>query len=430
MFTRIKQNSAKIIVLLLFALAAVLFLFTNCEKELLRNDACVVHSVIIEKEVLPTCTEGGHTEEKRCGICGKIFVAQQITAPLGHTEVIVPAIAPTCTESGLTEGEHCAVCGEILVAQQITAPLGHTEVLDPTIVPTCTESGLTEGKHCAVCGEILVAQQITAPLGHTEVIDSAIAATCTKSGLTEGKHCAVCGEILVRQQITAAKGHTVVVDPAKAPTYTEYGLTEGSHCSVCNTVFVEQQQIPKLVETPSADSWNLILVNPWNYIPEGYVETINLVSIGIGSHKVDARCFDDLQRMFADLRATGVEPLVTSSFRTTQDQEKLFNDSVNKYLSQGYSYEDAYKLTAKSVAIPGTSEHQLGLALDISNKKAQDWLIVNSYKYGFIMRYPSSKSAVTGIKYEPWHYRYVGVQAATEIYQKGCCLEEYLQMLE
>lgn len=232
---------------------------------------------------------------------------------------------------------------------------------------------------------------------------------CTVSGIAEGRCDVARKEMLIRKQMTAS---------------------EAGYCSVYNMVSAEQRQITNLDEIPPVYSWNLTLANPWSFIPEGYVDTINLVSIGIGSHMVDERCFDELQRMFSDLRNAGVEPLVTSSFRTTEAQAQIFNDSVNKYLCQGYSYDDAYKLTAKSVAIPGTSEHQLGLALDISNKKAQDWLIVNSYKYGFIMRYPSSKSAVTGIKYEPWHYRYVGIRAATEMYQKDCCLEEYLQMLE
>ena len=95
----------------------------------------------------------------------------------------------------------------------------------------------------------------------------------------------------------------------------------------------------------------------------------------------------------------------------------------------------------KWVAVPGTSEHQTGLALDIislyyqvldknqENTAEQKWLMENSYKYGFILRYPSDKSEITGINYEPWHYRYVGKEAAKEIYEMGLCLEEYLEYL-
>ena len=90
------------------------------------------------------------------------------------------------------------------------------------------------------------------------------------------------------------------------------------------------------------------------------------------------------------------------------------------------------------MAVPGTSEHQLGLALDIvdvanqvlderqENTEVQKWLMKNSWKYGFILRYPTDKSDITGISYEPWHYRYVGKEAAKEIYEAGICLEEYL----
>ena len=91
------------------------------------------------------------------------------------------------------------------------------------------------------------------------------------------------------------------------------------------------------------------------------------------------------------------------------------------------------------MARPGTSEHQLGLALDIvdldyqqldtrqEETPEQKWLMENSWKYGFILRYPTDKSNITGIIYEPWHYRYVGKEAAKVIHEKGICLEEYLE---
>lgn len=100
--------------------------------------------------------------------------------------------------------------------------------------------------------------------------------------------------------------------------------------------------------------------------------------------------------------------------------------------------EDAKLEAGKIVAVPGTSEHQLGLAVDIvdkynqvldenqENTAVQKWLMENCWKYGFILRYPNDKSSITGIMYEPWHYRYVGDAAAKEIYQQGICLEEYL----
>ena len=104
----------------------------------------------------------------------------------------------------------------------------------------------------------------------------------------------------------------------------------------------------------------------------------------------------------------------------------------------GISDDEAYALAAKEVAIPGTSEHQLGLAVDIvccvehynldaqKTKVRQQWLIDNCHKYGFILRFPADKTDVTGIIYEPWHYRYVGVEVATEIMSRGICFEEWL----
>ena len=109
--------------------------------------------------------------------------------------------------------------------------------------------------------------------------------------------------------------------------------------------------------------------------------------------------------------------------------------------AQGYSKKDAKAKAATSVARPGTSEHQLGLAVDIVDKShqtldaaqedtpVQQWLLENSWKYGFILRYPNQKSNLTGIIYEPWHYRYVGQAAAQEIHERGICLEEYLEDL-
>ena len=108
-------------------------------------------------------------------------------------------------------------------------------------------------------------------------------------------------------------------------------------------------------------------------------------------------------------------------------------------LAQGYSSSEAQRIAGQNVALPGTSEHQLGLAVDIvdANQQVleedqedtltQQWLLANSWKYGFILRYPQGKSDITGITYEPWHYRYVGRQAAAEIYSQVICLEEYLQ---
>lgn len=181
--------------------------------------------------------------------------------------------------------------------------------------------------------------------------------------------------------------------------------------------------------------WNLVLVNKWHLLPENYVPELTYLKSG---HAIDKRAYSDLQDMMDACRADGLNPVICSSYRTLEKQRELFNDKVEEYLAQGYSQEKAEQAAGALVAVPGTSEHQLGLALDIvdasnqildesqENTAVQQWLLRNSWKYGFILRYPNDKSEITGIRYEPWHYRYVGKQAAKEIYEAKICLEEYL----
>ncbi len=177
--------------------------------------------------------------------------------------------------------------------------------------------------------------------------------------------------------------------------------------------------------------WQLLLVNRWNPIPAGF--DVKLVTLS-GGHQVDERIYPDLQKMFDDARAEGILPMIYSSYRTTQKQQQLMEDEINKYRQEGYSSREAKKIAETWVARPGTSEHQIGLALDITSadKEAQEpavvweWLRKNSYRYGFILRYPEDKTDITGISSEPWHFRYVGETAAAELYQRGICLEEYL----
>ena len=180
----------------------------------------------------------------------------------------------------------------------------------------------------------------------------------------------------------------------------------------------------------------LTLVNPWNTIPEDW--TVQLVSIGNG-HKVDKACYDDLMAMMAACRDAGLSPVIRSSYRTQKTQEQLYANKVRQWRSYGYSEEAARKKAATIVAVPGTSEHQLGWAVDIVDKNyqvldekqadtaAQKWLMAHSWEYGFILRYPTDKSDVTGIIYEPWHYRYVGRDNAQKIHASSLCLEEYLE---
>lgn len=182
--------------------------------------------------------------------------------------------------------------------------------------------------------------------------------------------------------------------------------------------------------------WNLILVNREYRIPDHYQEEIKLTTLTNGK-KVDTRIYPDLQAMFDDARSTGLQLFVREGYRTSTEQRKIYDDKIVAYQDEGYTKSEAERLTKKWVAIPGTSEHEIGLAVDINadtSKCTKDevysWLENNSYKYGFIKRYPSDKADITGISNEPWHYRYVGKEAAETIYSKKICLEEYLEQLE
>lgn len=188
--------------------------------------------------------------------------------------------------------------------------------------------------------------------------------------------------------------------------------------------------------TTNFKDWRLILVNPWHPMPTSYLVTLKQLKNG---QAIDERCYPDLQQMMDDCRADELSPLICSSYRSWQKQQGLLNDKVKELIAQGDSNNKAKTEAAKVVALPGTSEHQLGLALDIvdtnnqnldtnqENTPVQQWLKKSSWKYGFILRYPTAKSKITGIIYEPWHYRYVGKQAAKDIYNRGICLEEYLK---
>ena len=185
------------------------------------------------------------------------------------------------------------------------------------------------------------------------------------------------------------------------------------------------------------------LVNPWYFIPEDYTpDLVELpTSISTSGQKVDRRCYDALIQMITDCNKEVPKACVLSSYRTQEYQEGLFQKKIKFYLDQGYNQEDARRLAATVIAVPGTSEHQLGLAVDIIDTRswslnegqadlpAQQWLMENSWKYGFILRFPADKTDVTGIIYEPWHYRYVGKQVAEEIYKAGLTLEEYIANL-
>ena len=184
------------------------------------------------------------------------------------------------------------------------------------------------------------------------------------------------------------------------------------------------------------EGWSLVLVNEahpldTSYVPEEMYEVES-------ERSVDARIREPLDRMLADAEAAGLRMYVASAYRSYDQQRTVFNTTMQEWIDQGYTPLDAYDETKKSVAVPGTSEHATGLAVDIiaaeyealddrqGETAEQQWLMEHCWEYGFILRYPPEKADVTGIIFEPWHYRYVGETAAKEIHERNITLEEYL----
>lgn len=197
----------------------------------------------------------------------------------------------------------------------------------------------------------------------------------------------------------------------------------------------------------TADAWNLILVNldhPLTEELDEHLIDLKVAKVAKG-RRFDERAAQDLYAMFDAAKEAGHNLYSRSTYRTFQLQQTYYDAHVNNYMKQGMTRAEAEKKTEEYTARPKTSEHHTGLAIDITtdewenagkglstsfeNTEACKWLKENAHKYGFILRYPKEKESITKIKYEPWHFRYVGEKHATKIYRQGICLEEYIASL-
>lgn len=236
---------------------------------------------------------------------------------------------------------------------------------------------------------------------------------------------------------TAEPTPEATIEPMKTGWYEEnyknyYYLEDG-------TMATGKYEIDGKTHYFGLDGAEIILVNPWNRKPDNFNPPLKEVK---DSTYVHMMCYDDLMQMLSDCVAAGHTYNIDYAYRSFNLQMSLFTGHVNDYMKAGMTREEAEKKTAAGTAVPGTSEHELGLALDIvdkdhpgrnsaqANTDTQKWLMANSWKYGFILRYPKNKTDITGIIFEPWHYRYVGKQVAKEIFESGLCLEEYLEQLK
>ena len=208
-----------------------------------------------------------------------------------------------------------------------------------------------------------------------------------------------------------------------------------SNTSTNNHSYVSKNDTSSFAKT----NWYMLLTNGANPLPENYkFEEATVYSAG-RNWIVDARCAEDMKAMIAAAKEDGVSLIICSAYRSYELQEKNFNAKVQSYINKGYSKEDAVAKTATIIAVPGTSEHHTGLAADIvtpsyqslnsgfEKTEAFQWLYENCAEFGFVLRYPKDKVDVTKIIYEPWHYRYVGKEAAQIMMSEGICFEEFLE---
>lgn len=189
-----------------------------------------------------------------------------------------------------------------------------------------------------------------------------------------------------------------------------------------------------------SDDWRLLLANK-NNVVKNYSPTVKKFDAkycqdSVTAYQLDERAFDDAMDMILAAKKDGISLVILSSYRTYDRQMTLYKNKVKVYLNKGYSQKDAEEIASTIVAVPGTSDHNLGLAIDFNyldekyeNKPSLVWLRNHAEEYGFVMRYPKSKQNITGVIYEPWHYRYVGKENAREMNRLNMCLEEYVEYL-
>lgn len=204
--------------------------------------------------------------------------------------------------------------------------------------------------------------------------------------------------------------------------YGEY-TSEAVHCSDVGD---------RVVVNPSEGEWNLVLVNKQRELPQNFVPKLGEIP---GGYSIDYRAAEYYNEMYAAAAEEGIYLAPISGYRSNERQKEIFDDTVAEYINgYGMTKVEAEKTTSTEVLFPGTSEHNLGFAVDIGSLEGSfgdsaeyRWLAKNAHKYGFIERYTEEKQEITGIIPEPWHWRFVGTQYAEDIKNSGLCLEEYLE---
>ena len=195
--------------------------------------------------------------------------------------------------------------------------------------------------------------------------------------------------------------------------------------------------ISKRIANFNLNDWNLILVNKNNPLEAD----IDCKVRNFDGFDVDDRIYEELDAMFNAAKEDGINLLMASGYRNFNTQTYLYEKKISYFKRLGYSQAEATEIASMKVTPPLTSEHETGLAVDIvsynhnctdsdfGNCEAGIWLKEHSFEYGFILRYPEGKEDITKIQYEPWHFRYVGKEAAEFIYINDLTFEEFVDMV-
>ena len=197
------------------------------------------------------------------------------------------------------------------------------------------------------------------------------------------------------------------------------------------------KKVEKKEEKPKTDlpqvstkDWNLVLVNRDNKLAE-----LNPQLVDVEEIKVDSRIAEQTKQFLAAARAVAPEESLISGYRSVEEQTEIYNERVAQLEATGLPHEEAERQAQTQVQVPGASEHQTGLAIDMSAPNGQSeevaqQIIALAPQYGFVLRYPEGKNAITGVDYENWHFRYVGVENAQYMVKHQLVLEEYIQKLK
>jgi len=247
------------------------------------------------------------------------------------------------------------------------------------------------------------------------------------------------GSTLAELWETNRAGHTH--SPADSPTQSAPPSQDSTKRPVSDYIYAKLYELYPGKAISRAGEPHLIYVGANHALPARYsVKTEVCVTVYPENRAMETTAARQFRKMYDDALKDGVELIPFSGYRSTAQQKEAFDREISALENAGLGRQEAIERVMLSLQPPGCSEHETGLAIDITRKgvwrtdpgfhgtKEFEWLQKNAYVYGFILRYPRGKEVTTGISYEPWHWRYVGVEAATEMKMSGQCLEEYLKI--